>query len=209
MALVISRFAGGPLSTNAYLVTDDATSDAILVDAPPGITPVITEAVATTGAAVRSIVITHGHWDHIIDANPLRAALGAPLRAHPGVASRLAQPGATLPVPMEPAAPDGELNEGAEIMVGGHRFTVLHLPGHDPAHIVLYSADDRVLLGGDVLFPSGHGRTDIAGADQATMIATIERLLHLPDDVTVYPGHGRSTTIGDERGWMTRLAGTA
>ena len=70
---------------------------------------------------------------------------------------------------------------------------------------MLYSADARVVLGGDVLFPGGHGRTDIPGADQATMVRSLARLLELPDDVTVYPGHGAETTIGAERGWMLQM----
>ena len=200
MALAISRYAGGPLDTNAYLVTDEATSDAILVDAPPAITTGIQAAVAASGAHVRAIVITHGHWDHIVDANPLKVALGAPIHAHPGVVTRLAHPAPGMAVSMEPATADAELDEGDEVTVGGHSFAVLHLPGHDAAHIVLYSVGERVLLGGDVLFPGGHGRTDIPGSDQTAMNASLARLLKLPDDVTVYPGHGEPTTIGAERG---------
>jgi glyoxylase-like metal-dependent hydrolase (beta-lactamase superfamily II) len=164
--------------------------------------------VAQEGLAVSRIVLTHTHWDHIVDTNALAASLGATVLAHPNADARLASPGSLvmeIPYTIAPVAPDGHLEEGDEVALGDHTFTVLFLPGHDPAHIVLYSAGDRTLLGGDVLFPGGHGRTDIPGADQDTMLRTLARLLPLPDDVTVWPGHGQETTIGAERGWMTQL----
>jgi glyoxylase-like metal-dependent hydrolase (beta-lactamase superfamily II) len=88
-------------------------------------------------------------------------------------------------------------------------FRVFHTPGHAKGQISLYSANDHALFGGDTLFPNGYGRTDIAGASDEETAATIARLLDLPDDVTVYPGHGETTTIGRERPWMARLAGRA
>ncbi|HYH13003.1 MAG TPA: MBL fold metallo-hydrolase, partial [Thermomicrobiales bacterium] len=142
--------------------------------------------------------------DHIVDTSDLRASLGARVLAHPLADANLASP-ADVGIPIEPVTPDGHLEDGDELELGDHTFTVYHLPGHDPAHIVLYSAGDSILLGGDVLFPGGHGRTDIPGADQDTMLRSLARLLEVPDDVTVYPGHGRSTTIGDERSWMVTM----
>jgi glyoxylase-like metal-dependent hydrolase (beta-lactamase superfamily II) len=82
----------------------------------------------------------------------------------------------------------------------------MHLPGHDPGHIALYSEPDRLLLSGDVLFPNGHGRIDIPGASEADMAASLKRLAVLPGDVIVYPGHGLPTTIGGEP-WLAEYKG--
>ena len=204
MSLRVEAYAAGPLDTNAYLVADAETGAAILVDAPPGVTETLLEAVRAGGYRATRIVITHAHWDHVADAAALRAASGVPLAAHPLAKERLAHPGSTLidlPFVIPPVAPDEWLDEGDTVAVGGRTLAVLHLPGHDPAHIVLYDADAKVVIGGDVFFPGGHGTTEIPLADQAAMDRSIARLAALPSDVTVYPGHGLPTTIGAETGW--------
>lgn len=206
--LEIRQIPGGPLETNAFLVIDPASRTALLIDAPPESHDAVREAVSAAGVTVERIVLTHTHWDHIVDADALRASLDASLLAHPKAAARLAAPGSSImdiPYTIDPIALDGHLDDGDTVPLGEHTFAVLFLPGHDPSHIGLYSEADRVLLGGDVLFPGGHGRIDIPGADEQQMLRTLARLLELPDDVTVYPGHGAATTIGAERGWMTRM----
>ncbi len=204
MALTIRSFVAGPLETNAYLVVDDATGEAIVIDAPPGVTADVTQAAEAAGLRIGQIVITHAHWDHIADAASLAAATRAPLAAHPLAVERLQTPSRQPGIPIEipPVRPDRLLSDGDEVRVGEVAFQVFHLPGHDPAHIVLYSEDERTLLGGDVLFPGGHGTTEVPGADQAAMDRSLLRLATLPPDVTVYPGHGRSTTIGAEASWL-------
>lgn len=209
MALSITQFPAGPIDTNAYLVVDDVTNEAIVIDAPPESVEMLTAGATKLGVTVRSLIITHGHWDHIGDTAAMAAAFDVPVSAHKGAVGRIANPETRFPIDIPAATVDHELAEGDVVMIGGHSFTVMHLPGHDEGHIALYSAAEGVFLGGDVLFPGGHGRTDIPGADQATMNRTIKRLLDLPDEVTVYPGHGEITTIGAERPWMTRLAATA
>ncbi len=204
--LKITTIPGGPLETNAYLVVDQTTLTALLIDTPPQTRDEIVRLVGELGVTVERIILTHVHWDHIVDANTLRDALGAPLLAHPKADARLQSPSAEkLPFTIEPITPDAHLDEGDTVTLGDHTFDIYHLPGHDPAHIVLYSADDAVMFGGDVLFPGGHGTTEVPGADQATMVRTLARLLELPDDVTVYPGHGVETTIGAERHWMREM----
>lgn len=210
--LQITTIPGGPLETNAYLVVDPATRTALLIDAPPQTRDAIVRRVGELGVTVERIVLTHIHWDHIVDASALREALDAPLLAHPDAEVPLRTPGSKvteLPFTIEPITLDGHLEEGDTVTLGEHTFEVYHLPGHDPVHIVLYSAADKVMFGGDVLFPGGHGTTEVPGADQATMVRTLARLLELPDDVTVYPGHGVETTIGAERHWMRELTGSA
>ena len=103
-----------------------------------------------------------------------------------------------------PVQPDRLLEEGEAVALAPPAFRALHLPGHDPAHIALVAEPDRLFFGGDVVFPGGHGRTDIPGADQATMDRSLTRLVDLPPDTVVYPGHGLPTTIGAEAAWIGR-----
>jgi glyoxylase-like metal-dependent hydrolase (beta-lactamase superfamily II) len=208
MTLRLTAFVDGPLDTNAYLVGDDVTLEAIVVDAPQGVTPDIDEAIRAGGFTVSRIVLTHAHWDHIADANQLRAATGARVLAHPLAAERLANPDPALELPFEiPAVTlDSTLDEGDTVPIGEHAFTVMHLPGHDPAHIALSSPADLLLFSGDIVFVGGHGRTDLPGADPEIMNQTLARVLTLAEDTTVYPGHGQPTKLGAEVTWMQALA---
>jgi glyoxylase-like metal-dependent hydrolase (beta-lactamase superfamily II) len=206
MAITFRTFVGGDLQTNAYLVADDATGEAILIDAPDGVTQEVVDAAKAEGWTIKQIILTHAHWDHIVDAAALKAATGAPLLAHPLTVERLANPDRSasgfIPVKIAPVTPDGFLNDGDKVTVGPYTFDVMHLPGHDPAHIVLVSEPDLLFFGGDVVFPGGHGNTAIPGADQAVMNESLRRLVTLSPDIVVYPGHGASTTLGAEAAWI-------
>jgi glyoxylase-like metal-dependent hydrolase (beta-lactamase superfamily II) len=212
MSLEIVTIVGGPIQTNAYLVADTATGDALVIDAPHETAGRIVDEAARRGWAIRQIVITHTHWDHILDASALKEATGVPLLAHPLARQPLADPAANFgepPVEIPPVEISGTLDDGDVVTLGGHTFTVLHLPGHDPAHIGLFDAStpgEEILLSGDVLFPGGHGTTEIPGADQAVTNATMRRLAaELPPTTTVMPGHGAPTTIGAETPWIKLL----
>jgi hydroxyacylglutathione hydrolase len=209
MPLDILTFVGGPVETNAYLVADAETGDALIIDAPHETTEAIVAEAASRGWKIGQIVITHTHWDHVADAQALKAATGAPLLAHPLAVDPLAKPTPLMPgLPLEvpPVETDETLADGETVTLGGHTFAVMHLPGHDPSHIALVDENKEIFLGGDVLFPGGHGRTDLPGADQAVMNDSLRRLVEeLPPETTVLPGHGAPTTIGNEAPWIAML----
>lgn len=203
--LEILTYPAGPVETNAYLVIDPETNDALLIDAPKDVTNAILATIEVRGLNITQIVITHGHWDHIGDTAQLKAELGKPVLAHRLVVDRLRTPSSPLgplPVHIDPSDADQLIDEGDTLSLGDHQFAVWFLPGHDPGHIVLVDEADKFVLGGDVLFPNGHGRIDLPGCNEADMMASLRRLGALADDVTVYPGHGLPTTIGAERGWL-------
>lgn len=210
MSLIIENFVGGPVDTNAYLVFDDESKQILIIDAPSFVEEPLSARVSELGGEVVLVVLTHAHYDHIGATNFLHNQFSAPVAAHPISRELLADPDSytmPLPIDVEPVTPDRWLNEGDHVPLGAHEFVVMHLPGHEPGHIALYSEPDRVLLSGDVLFPNGHGRTDIPGASQQVMNASLARLAELPGDVTVYPGHGLPTTIGAET-WLSGYAGS-
>ena len=203
--LDVVTYPAGPIETNAYLVVDPDTNQALVIDAPTDLTGPLTRDIESRNLSVTGIVITHGHWDHIGDVALLKRALAAPVLTHPNTVPKMAHPGSAimkLPVEIEPSTADTLINEGDIVPLGSHTFTVWFLPGHDPGHIVLVSEPDHLVLGGDVLFPNGHGRIDIPGANGADMRASLARLARLADNVIVYPGHGLPTTIGAERSWL-------
>lgn len=203
--LELLTYPSGPIETNGYLVIDLDANEALIIDAPTGFAEDVIRDVRQRGVMVTAIVITHGHWDHIGDTAGLKRALHVPVLTHPNTVPKLEQPGSaimTLPIDIEPSSADTLLNDGDTVTLGSHTFDVWFLPGHDPGHIVLISVPDNLALGGDVLFPGGHGRTDIPGANETHMIASLKRLATLPDTVNVYPGHGAPTTIGQERSWL-------
>jgi hydroxyacylglutathione hydrolase len=212
MSLEIVTIVGGPIQTNAYLVADTATGNALVIDAPHETASQIVEEAARRGWKIGQIVITHTHWDHVLDARALQEATGAPLLAHPLAREMLTNPSANFgepPVEIPPVEVSGTIDEGDVVTLGGYSFTVMHLPGHDPSHIGLFNAStagEEILLSGDVLFPGGHGTTEIPGADQAVTNDTMRRLAaELPPTTTVMPGHGASTTIGAELPWIRLL----
>lgn len=200
--LEIVRIVAGPIATNAFIVVDPATSEALIVDAPPDSLALIEAEVLARKATPVALVITHGHWDHIGDVTTVRDRYEIPVLVHELDKPMLENPGDHG---FPPVTPDRILSDGDEVALGEHVFKVLHTPGHCPGQISLYHEPNASLFGGDTLFPNGWGRVDIQGASEAETLRTMARLMELPDEVTVYPGHGLATTIGRERPLMSHV----
>lgn len=148
-------------------------------------------------------LITHGHVDHVSALAEVVEAFPAPIAMHPIDAAWAFKPINQMPPyygpPQAPASIDRDLEDGQEWMDAGFHYRVLFTPGHAPGHVSFYFQDSGVLFAGDVLFRGSIGRLDLPGGSVTDMEASLRKLMELPDDTIVYPGHGPSTTIGEER----------
>jgi glyoxylase-like metal-dependent hydrolase (beta-lactamase superfamily II) len=187
--------------TNSYLVEDDQTHDAVIIDA--NLEPdLVIDAARRSGASVKAILLTHTDLDHIAGLHELREAFGdVPIGVH-GEEREVVAGGRPLRQEFGPLATQlgnvTSLVDGETYDAGSLEFEVLHTPGHSPGGVTFKI--DGVLFTGDALFASSIGRSDFANSDGAALINGIKtRLLTQPDDMIVYSGHGPATTIGRER----------
>jgi hydroxyacylglutathione hydrolase len=193
----------GSLETNCYLVVDDASGEAVIVD-PGADAERVRAALAAAGARASAIWLTHAHFDHVGAIADLLEVDPLPVLLHPDdrrlydhATTQAAAYGLTV---RSPEAPTSPLAHGQTLSVGTHAARCLHTPGHAPGHVAFWFEDAGVVFAGDALFQGSIGRTDIAFADHDTLLRSIrEQLLTLPDDTVVYPGHGPATTICAER----------
>jgi glyoxylase-like metal-dependent hydrolase (beta-lactamase superfamily II) len=191
-----------PLASNCYILHEEDTRRAVVVDAG-GDAPEILQIIRTKGLKVEAILCTHGHIDHVGANAEVRRATGAPIAIHPADAAMLTSEvlsGARwCGLPFEEHTHDLLLLPG-EPVPGPFPFQVHHTPGHCPGSVVLWLPDRGLALGGDLIFEGSIGRTDLPGGDPDAMDESLRRIMGLlPDDTTILPGHGRPTTIGDER----------
>jgi glyoxylase-like metal-dependent hydrolase (beta-lactamase superfamily II) len=200
--MILRGIEVGPLATNCYIVGDDETKEAMVVDA--GDDPdFILDHIKELGVKVLSLVNTHGHSDHIWGIKKLKDATGALFAIHeadvPILDARVLRAGSWWGRDNDPPpAPDRLLHDGDTVRVGELAFTVLHTPGHTPGGICLLG--HGVVFTGDTLFRESIGRYDFPGGNYAQLIASIKsKLVPLPDDIVVLPGHGPQSTMGHEK----------
>lgn len=199
-ALVVTTLTVGAFAENAYLLVDRATNAAVYVD-PGAEGDRLVAAVRESGADLAAIWLTHAHVDHIGGIAALRRAYpAAPIHLHPldrvlyDNAHTVAQ---MYGLPFDaPPAPDRELTDGDELVLGDARFTVWHVPGHAPGHVLLVGQE--TVFGGDLVFSGAIGRVDLPYSDAAAMRTSLLRAATLAPHLVLHPGHGPSTTIGAE-----------
>ncbi|MEP7082271.1 MAG: MBL fold metallo-hydrolase [Chloroflexota bacterium] len=205
-AVRIEVGAFGPWQTNAYLVWDGRSADALVLDPGMGAAGPLMERAAIDGLRLHLIANSHGHIDHVFDNAPLVRASGAPLAIHPDDAYRLAGKN-DYGIEVEASVATEDLREGEQVRIGDLAFDVLHTPGHTEGSVCLYEERRGLLLSGDTLFPSGWGRTDLPGGDEEQLVASLARLSReIPGDVRVLPGHGPETVMSRELPWLRRVA---
>lgn len=198
--------AFGPWQTNAYLVWDGDSPDALVVDPGMGAAPALMDRIDANGLRLHVIADSHGHIDHVFDNAPLVRASGAPLAIHPDDAYRLDGRN-NYGFDVEPSVATQDLRDGEQVRVGDLTFDVLHTPGHTEGSVCLYEERLAILLAGDVLFAGSYGRTDLPGGNDEQMVASLARLAReIPARVRVLPGHGPETTIERELPWLRRVA---
>jgi glyoxylase-like metal-dependent hydrolase (beta-lactamase superfamily II) len=201
--VIRETFPVGPLQCNCTILGDEASGEAMVVDPGDNI-PQILSRLAHHNLTLKQIIVTHGHIDHIGGAARLKKATGAPIFLNQNDLPQLAimdQQAAWLGVPTpEILPPDGSLEDGATIGIASHTARILRTPGHTEGSICLHFAPENLLLAGDTLFAGSIGRTDLPGGNSNQILRSLhDRLLTLPDETNVIPGHGPATTIGEER----------
>ena len=196
---MIKTFVEPPLDNNNYVVTDG--DEAVLIDcsAPDS---AILDYIRDQGAKLKYILLTHGHFDHILGLPFIAEQAGVSVAVHPAdrplirdisrwTEQILNQKTETIPVA------DTDLADGMHLKVGASDIQVLYTPGHTPGGVCFLIGKN--LFSGDTMFRGTHGRTDLPGSDDQVMQASLGKLLQLPDDTIIYPGHGPATTIGAEK----------
>lgn len=198
-----------PIQENCYVVSDDTTGDAAVIDCGAyydAERQAVTRYIVDRGLTLRHVLCTHAHFDHIFGVDTLYDTFGVAPRLHPadnflyaGMGEQTAAMlGAAYSRTMPPLGQP--LADGERIPLGTLTMQVLHTPGHSPGSVVFYLEQERLLFAGDTLFRMSVGRTDLQGGSwQQLMQSIATRLATLPDDVTVYTGHGPLTTIGEEK----------
>lgn len=194
----------GAIQTNAYLLTEPTSGEAVLIDAPGEVWAQVEPILQKAGVKLSELWLTHGHWDHTQGGAEVVRQTGAKVRAHADDRMLIETPevmnvflrGLTL----EPIQVDSWVGEGDVWQLWGRTVEVRHVPGHCPGNILFYFPDETMAMVGDAIFAGSVGRTDLPGGSMAVLERSIrERIYTLPPATLLYPGHGPDTTVEAER----------
>jgi hydroxyacylglutathione hydrolase len=194
----------GPVYTIGYLVVDEKSKKAVLIDTPLDSAHPFLEFCKEKEIELEKILLTHTHFDHMGDAQEISDKAGIEVFCHEADAYRLDDPNESstmqLPYTIKPVPERKFLADGEIVKCGAMELEVIHTPGHSEGGICFINKAEKVVFTGDTLFMGSVGRTDLPGGDTETLLSSIKnRLMTLEDNVKVFPGHGSDTTIGVER----------
>jgi hydroxyacylglutathione hydrolase len=203
--MIIEHLVVGMLQTNCYIVAEPSYNEAFVID-PGGEAKRIHSFLASHGLKLKAILLTHGHFDHVLDAWNLKKLAGGEIYLNPLdeplLHNRMVGLGAFLmgKIPSTGFSVDKPLREGDVLILGNTEIHVIETPGHTPGHVSFYVPSQKLIFVGDTLFDGSIGRTDFPGGSYEQLITSVRtKIFPLGDDVTVYPGHGPATTVGKER----------
>jgi len=204
MALTIDTFILGPIDNNTYLLSDKTSKEAVLID-PAAPSMKIAQHIEKNNLSLKQIWLTHAHFDHIGGVRWFLDRYGKDIQAaiHKDAVNLWKMGGSARdfgfdfnPGPL----PKIIISDNDILKIGTTEFTVLHTPGHTPGHVTFYNAQDNIAFCGDVIFYHGIGRTDLAISNTPNLMKSIsQKILPLPDETRLYPGHGQFTTVGEEK----------
>jgi len=202
----------GMVNSNSYLIFDESTTANGAVIDPGGEIQPLLDKIALNRITLHYLLNTHGHFDHAAANAQIKALYPIRLGLHPADGTLLATGGGGALFGIPPIAspdPDLELNDGLILEIGQLHLQVYHTPGHTPGSVCIYCPEERALFTGDTLFAGSVGRTDLPGGNARQLTASLLRLLVLPLETRILPGHGPESTLANERRlnpWLRRLA---
>ena len=199
--MILRTLTVGPLDTNCYIIGCEETGIGAIID-PAAESAKIVEETVRQDLKINYIINTHGHVDHIQACESVKRNFSCPVCMHKDDEKLLKDPdlnlSSMLGSPVSFPLPDKELKEGEKIKLGNLFLLILHTPGHTPGSISIVT--DKIIFTGDALFAGGVGRTDLPESNHDLLMQSIrEKLFSMPDDFTIYPGHGTSSKIGTEK----------
>ena len=204
MTIQTITFILGPIGNNTFLLFDDISKDAVVIDPSFDIDP-LSQYIKSNSICIQQVLITHAHFDHIAGVNQLITTLPVKplIGLHPGDLALWKDRGEALqcgfhidPLP----DPDHFFTDGETLTDDGFLIVVHHTPGHSPGHVVFSLPEIKAIFSGDVIFAGSIGRTDLPGGNHAHLISSIQKnILTSPDDTRLLPGHGPETTVGFEK----------
>lgn len=201
MSIKVESLILGPVQANCYIITDDETGETAVIDAGDFNEELKS---AVNGKNVKYIMLTHGHFDHILGVHGLKQYTNASIVIHSADAACLTDGFKSLAIPaggfmQAPVKADILVDEGDVIKLGNTEIKVMHTPGHTKGGVCYIIENDRIIFTGDTLFSLTVGRTDFEGGSDEEMLESVTRIASLEGDYTIYTGHNRSTTLNYER----------